>query len=132
MSNTAAALSPRLKELAERHKNDLRRHAASSVLHAVDSVCTSDDVIDRIAHLLDEDAEGELLFANGFEAALIGFVERIDCPLVALYDQDKCLQILQERDGMTLEGAREYFDFNVIGSNIGPHNPAFATIMRHA
>ena len=80
--------------------------------------------------MLGEEAEESLLFADGFEEALMGYVEQVNRPLVALYDQDKCIEILQQRDGMSLDCAREYFDFNVMGGGAGEYTPAFATIIR--
>jgi len=72
----------------------------------------------------------EALLANGFEAALIGYVERYGQELIALYDREKCIQILMERDGMTEEGAEEFFEFNTIGAWVGDMTPAFATLIR--
>jgi len=56
-----------------------------------------------------------MLLADGFENAFIGTgvcngVEH------AVYDLDKCVKILVDRDGMTEEDAIEYIDYNVIGS----------------
>jgi hypothetical protein len=71
----------------------------------------------------------EMIVADGFDEALIGYVERIGSETVALYDRDKCILIL-ERYGMTDEEAVEYFEFNVIGSYVGKFTPAFATIIK--
>ena len=71
----------------------------------------------------------EMLFAAGFEAALIGYVTRFGMEPVALYDWEKCMKILMERDGMTYEEADEFFSFNVIGAWMGENTPAFATIV---
>ena len=132
MSKSATVLSPQLRELTERHKTTLRQSAEASVLHVADTVCTSDDVIQRLEEMFgDDDVDGPLL-ADGFEDALVGYVEGYVSQLVALYDNDKCIQILVERDGMEWQGAREYFDINVMGSGMGEGYPAFATIMRHA
>lgn len=67
--------------------------------------------------------------ANGFEDALIGLVHRFgfENP-VALYDQDKCIQILMERDGMDYDGALEFFEFNTLGAWVGEMTPAFARL----
>lgn len=71
----------------------------------------------------------EILLADGFEEALIGTVQ-VFSKTIALYDRDKCIKILVKRDGMSRDDAEEYFDFNVTGSYVGEHTPAFATIMR--
>lgn len=75
------------------------------------------------------DANEEALLADGFEDALIGYVE-IFSKLIALYDKEKCIEILMVRDNMSYEDAYEYFEFNVTGSFVGEGTPAFATILR--
>lgn len=76
-----------------------------------------------------QDEESEIILYDGFEDALIGVMTRklMDHP-VALYDRDKCIQILVERDGMTWEGALECFEFNTADAWVGPGTPAFATL----
>jgi hypothetical protein len=75
------------------------------------------------------EANEEMLFADGFDEALIGFVERAGSSVLALYDTDKCIQILMERDGMTDEEATEFFYFNVAGSYMGENTPVFGTLV---
>lgn len=69
-----------------------------------------------------------ILCADGFDEALIGYVERIGQPAIALYDRDKCIQILID-EGLTEEEALEHFEHNVIGSWVGEYTPAFATLL---
>jgi hypothetical protein len=71
-------------------------------------------------------------FADGFDEALIGYVERFGNKgpySVALYDRAKCIKVLMDRDGMSEEEAVEFFNFNTAGAYAGPHTPAFATIL---
>jgi hypothetical protein len=70
----------------------------------------------------------DILFADGFDEALIGVVERACQPTIALYDRDKCIAILMKRDKMSDEEAVEFFEFNVIGSWVGDRTPAFAIL----
>ena len=67
-----------------------------------------------------------ILLADGFEDALIGFIEQFN-NTVAVYDKAKCLEILMKRDGMTFEEADEFFSFNVTGAYVGEKTPAFLT-----
>lgn len=70
--------------------------------------------------------EGAYLQADGFEDALIGFAWPLDTGVkVAVYDRNKCVEILQERDGMSEIDAIEFFDFNVSGAYVGEHTPMF-------
>jgi len=66
----------------------------------------------------------EALLADGFEDALVGYGRRVNYP-VAIYDYDKCLEVMVERDGMTEEEAIEFFDFNVGGAYVGENTPVF-------
>jgi len=66
----------------------------------------------------------EMLLADGFEDALIGFIQIAD-NTVALYDREKCKQILLDK-GMTDYKAEEYIAFNVTSFYRGEKTPAFA------
>jgi len=73
--------------------------------------------------------DDDLLFADGFDKALIGYAEVFtgngqEC--VAAYDRDRCIDVLME-DGMDWTEANEYFDFNVAGAYIGEKTPVFVT-----
>lgn len=74
----------------------------------------------------------DAMHADGFEDALIGTVERFGMGPVLLYDYDKCIEILVDRDGMTHEEAAEFFEFNTLGAFVGEGTPCFAKIQRIA
>jgi hypothetical protein len=67
--------------------------------------------------------EGALL-ADGFEDAFIGFGRQF-ANYVAIYDYDKCIDILMKRDGMEYEDAVEFMEYNVVGAYVGPTTPVF-------
>ena len=70
-----------------------------------------------------------MLLADGFEDAFMGtaICNGAEC---AVYDRDKCIKILMERDRMTEDEALEYFDYNVLGSlSDDAAMPAFFTAM---
>ena len=68
------------------------------------------------------DLNPETLFADGFDRALIGYNATSFC---AVYDYDKCMTVLIERDGMSYEEAHEHMEFNVVGSYVGDFTPSF-------
>jgi len=70
----------------------------------------------------------DMLFADGFDEALIGMAQSAGKATVALYDMDLCVTILEERDGMDAEEALEYLYFNVVNSYMGENTPMFATM----
>ena len=69
--------------------------------------------------------EQEILLADGFEDAFMGIVESNGSQPKALYDEEKCVDILVKRDGMDYTEAIEYFQFNVAGAYVGEYTPAF-------
>ena len=75
--------------------------------------------------LVDLTGDPELLFADGFDDAIMGTIERCSQPLVVVYDREKCIEILMERDGMSSDEAEEFFSFNVSGAWVGDRTPAF-------
>jgi hypothetical protein len=70
------------------------------------------------------DDESEALTADGFEDALIGFGTQHNTEL-AVYDFEKCVQVLIDRDGMSDEEAREFLEFNTCGAWVGKNTPVF-------
>jgi len=66
-----------------------------------------------------------VLLADGFENAFIGLATQFTKEPVALYDRDLCIRVLVERDGMSVEEAEEYFEFNVEGAWVGEQTPMF-------
>jgi hypothetical protein len=71
----------------------------------------------------------KILLADGFEDAFIGVKNYI--PLKALYDIDKCINVLIERDGMDEDEALEFFEFNVAGAYVGKHTPQFVSWLEY-
>jgi hypothetical protein len=72
----------------------------------------------------DLDHEG-LLFADGFDEAIIGVAERIGMEPVVAYDANKIIEILSRE--MTEDEAVEYFEFNILGAYMGERTPVFVS-----
>ena len=64
------------------------------------------------------------MLAVGFEEALIGYGNQFNNH-VAIYDREKCIDILMTRDGMSVDEAAEYFEYNVQGAYVGEETPVF-------
>jgi hypothetical protein len=77
--------------------------------------------------ILDDLAElnPDALLADGLETALVGYTVGHHHPHVAVYDIDKCVGALVERDGMAPEEADEYLSFNTLGAYVGENGPLF-------
>ena len=65
-----------------------------------------------------------MLKIDGHDDAILGPAciwrgsSRVD---VLVYDAEKIRDLLMKRDGMTMEEAREYIEFNIEGAYMGPH-----------
>ena len=75
--------------------------------------------------LLAAEVNEDMLFADGLDDALVGYIERAGMPSIACYDKDKCIEILAK--DMTHEEAVEYFYFNTAGAYVGENTPCFFT-----
>lgn len=67
----------------------------------------------------------EALLADGFEDALIGYTQNFHHATVAVYDYGKCVQVLVDRDGMSIEEAEEFLSFNTLDADFGENGPLF-------
>jgi len=82
----------------------------------------------------DAEEEGEgfftssLLKADGFDCCVMG-LGRLANTWTIVYDEDKVIGVLCDRDKMTLDEAREYFEFNIAGAYVGEGTPTFVRIM---
>jgi hypothetical protein len=74
---------------------------------------------------IDEYAEGDVML-TGLEGAIVGIVEDFGSPgRKMLYSKQKILDILQERDLMTMGEAEEFYDYNILGLYAGEQNSVF-------
>ena len=73
---------------------------------------------------INEQAEGAILL-DGFNDAIIGIVEEFGNGPRVLYSKNKILQTLEDRDGMTIFEAVEFYDYNILGLFAGEQNPIF-------
>lgn len=89
-------------------------------------------MISTDARNLAADGDEGMLFADGFDAAIVGraYVWTAEGrTTVALYDYDECVRILV-RGGSTVEEAEEHLETNTLGAYVGPRTPAFASFTR--
>jgi hypothetical protein len=64
-----------------------------------------------------------ILLMDGFDEACIGISQRINEPMLAVYSYDKMVDLLVVRDGMDVDEAMEFVDFNCVGAWIGERTP---------
>lgn len=83
------------------------------------TVTTTREQLDEYLEAMDESA----LLMDGFDEACIGFSQRINEPLLAVYSYEKMVEVLVKRDGMDEEEAMEYIDFNCVGAWVGERTP---------
>jgi hypothetical protein len=78
----------------------------------------------RVTVDIDEYAEGAILL-DGLESAIVGIVEEFGSGSRILYSKQKILNLLQERDLMTMGEAEEFYDYNILGLHAGEQNAVF-------
>ena len=88
--------------------------------------------------LVEKYADDELLFADGFDEAILGVCHRFGQVLIVAYDYGRVIEIIQQEIVRTPAGgdctrgeAHEYFDINVIGAWVGGRTPCFIERVRH-
>jgi hypothetical protein len=82
---------------------------------------------DKIGEWLERFAEDEegILTADGLEDAFLGVAVRCSQPPLAVYDGQRCIEILMARDGMDEEAATKCFEFNTLGAWVGDRTPLY-------
>ncbi len=70
-----------------------------------------------------EDMGESALLMDGFENAFIGFSQRINEPVLAVYSRVKMAEVLMSRDGMTYDEAEEFIEYNCVGAWVGEQTP---------
>ena len=66
-----------------------------------------------------------MITADGFETAFVAVGFRYNGNDIAVYDYDLCIDVLIQRDEMSLQEAYEFMDYNVVGSYVGEETPLF-------
>jgi hypothetical protein len=67
------------------------------------------------------------IILDGLDSAIVGFTTETEPR--AVYDSDKILAILMDRDGMTEEQAIDYYEYNIEGGYLGEGSPLFIRVM---
>jgi hypothetical protein len=78
--------------------------------------------MNRTQQWIREQDDAALVF-NGFDGAVIGMGYRCGKPPVVVYDRDRIVRILVEKDLMTDEEAEEFIDHKIVGGWIGERTP---------
>jgi len=84
---------------------------------------------ERIDGFDDERMDGYILL-DGFDDCIVGVGSSLQEGGYfsgVIYDTEKIINKLMDRDGMTLEEAIEHYDFNIAGGYFGEFNPIFLT-----
>jgi len=66
-----------------------------------------------------------MITADGFETAFVAVAFRYNGNDIAVYDYDLCIDVLIDRDTMSVEEAHEFMSYNVIGAYVGEQTPLF-------
>ena len=66
-----------------------------------------------------------MVTADGFETAFVAVAFSYNGNDIAVYDYDLCIDVLIDRDTMSVEEAHEFMSYNVIGAYVGEQTPLF-------
>lgn len=80
----------------------------------------------------DEQEQNVVMLADGFHRGFIGLTHEWTGRIRAVYDYERCVRVLMKRDGMSDDDAREYMEFNVVGSYVGEATPLFVRRLKIA
>lgn len=80
---------------------------------------TREEFFDKYADVVEDE---DVMFADGFEEAIIG-VDIVDKRVI--YDANKMILTLVERDEMTTLEAIEYLEYNVYNAYVGEKTPIY-------
>jgi hypothetical protein len=73
---------------------------------------------------MSDEKEPKTLLMDGFDKAFIGGLRKFGQSLpIAVYDFDKVMDILMERDGLDEDDAAEHIEFNMLGGWHGEGTP---------
>ena len=67
----------------------------------------------------------KMMRAHGLDDAVIGVGQRCGDEDILVYDAQKIVDILVNREKMSREEAWEYFEFNICGAYVGPTTPIY-------
>lgn len=82
-----------------------------------DAKMTSEKILEELSYVNEQ-----AILIDGMDDALVG-IDMVD--YVAVYDVNKCVEILMITSEMTREEAQEYFEYNILSAYIGDYTPRF-------
>ena len=80
----------------------------------------------KLEQILELYPDDTFMVADGFDDAIIGVDEN---NLKIVYDIDEVINILI-RDGMDVDEAIEYYEYNIAGAYVGENTPSFIRLIR--
>jgi len=107
-------------ESTSNHNDGWTRQFYKDELTKIEKQKDSGEIHPKRAEVAEVNADA--LFADGFDEAICGFDATGGC---AVYDYNKCLKVLCDRDEMSREEAHEYMEFNVVSAYVGDFTPIF-------
>ena len=72
-----------------------------------------------------EEGYPEALKVDGYDDCIVGVCHRFGQKTIIIYDTKMILRKLINNDGMTIDEALEYFEYNILGAWHGDSTPCF-------
>lgn len=76
------------------------------------------------------DINPDALLPDGLDDAYIGYTIGPAGRSVAVYDAERCVEVVARDHGMTAEDAEEYLDHNTFCAYVGPDGPLYVRLTR--
>ena len=101
-------------------------------MKSIENGGTKNQTLGKKEHLMDirkklaEHFGDDLLFADSFDTAIIGVSLGVTGGRV-VYDVEKMVQVLSQREGIACEEAWEYLEYNTFGAYVGERTPLYVT-----
>ena len=113
----------RMRDIRDKEWENIHKEMKAGSRHSMQAPFVLEDEKDFVEEVAEENPDMVRLEPHEkFDPAIIGVVERINLHVLC-YNVAEILLILQ--DDMSEDEAREYFDFNILGSWMGDHTPVF-------
>lgn len=79
--------------------------------------------------LVEQTGDENLLFADGFDAAIIGVADEME-PFRVIYNKDKIVEILMKENKWKFDEANEYAHYNIYDAYVGERTPIYIGIVQ--
>ncbi|GAA0778449.1 hypothetical protein GCM10008908_35410 [Clostridium subterminale] len=75
-----------------------------------------------------KEIDSNIITYDGLDSAIIGYCDIFN-KTIAIYNKDKVIEILMDKNNWTEDDAQEFYEYNIIGTYAGELTPGFFTYL---